>query len=53
MQVLDLEFEALVEFADMVVQLYNFAVLVQFLLDLVVKGCHEGTEESNGVIIGF
>ena len=53
MKVLDLEFDGLVEYAELVVELDDFAVLVEFLLDLAVKRCHERAEQSYGVIIGF
>ncbi len=53
MEVFDLGFEGLVEFAELIVEFDDFGVLVGFLLDLVVKSGREGTEESYGIVIGF
>lgn len=52
-EVFDLGFEGLVEFAELVVEFDDFGVLVEFFLDLIVESGHEGAEETNGVVIGL
>jgi hypothetical protein len=52
-EVFDLGFEGLVEFAELIVEFDDFGVLVEFFLALVVKSGREGTEESYGIVIGF